>query len=628
MSSVLEQIIRQTLLEKSGVTILKNASDKQFAKAKTSGAAFAYAVKVKGISDPAQIILEVANMSRTSTNLEGDISSAAVGMGSKYATKNYIYVMSEPLPKNRQLVNVWIMPYPEAFNKLTGIEAGGKDKGVVRQTSVTVTKQSPNKIGDAELIPVKQYNSRAIQVGIKQLQIESEADLETSKGRKLVDYPYAWESGIGSVEVFTVPKELNKDQEDPFVYIQNNLKKWLQYPKDRFERFLNGEDDDPNFTRVEDEAKIKLLNDIKNPPTPEDPEMVKWDKENKELQDKLSKAQQKYNIKQAELIAAVENAKLTGGAAELQAAEDELKKFKADSKEAQNVKDAEVNLKNHVTNKPGAEAEKKRKETEEEEARKKAEIDARAAADAKLKAEKEDKYTDADIIAATKSAKYSDVTKWFQQLMLDKINTQEKLVTFLKNLSSKFRTGTDITKKDVYTPFIPDGKWGNDSKNLTKALEKLQKLTIDGIIDIEFIKNIKNLDAVQIKKEKNESRIMMKKIVAEQIIDLDQYSDDETVDLTPKPEKEKPKPEITPKPKSDSKFEVGKKYKLELKSTRLYYFMNNKFVESDYKWVAPNSSYIKYVTTSKQNKNWILIEVDGKKFWAPLDKISKITAVQ
>ena len=93
--------------------------------------------------------------------------------------------------------------------------------------------------------------------------------------------------------------------------------------------------------------------------------------------------------------------------------------------------------------------------------------------------------------------------------------------------------------------------------------------------------------------------------------------------------KNEPKPKvITPKPKSDSKFEVGKKYKLELKSTRLYYFMNNKFVESDYKWVAPNSSYIKYVTTSKQNKNWILVEVDGKKFWVPMDKISKITAVQ
>jgi hypothetical protein len=611
MSIILEQIIRQTLLEKSIRSVLKNASDKQFAKAKAAGAVFAYAVKVMGTSDPAQIILEVAASSLTSTNPSGDLTVAGVGIGSKYATKKYIYVMSQPLSKNRQLVNIWIMPYPEAFNKLTGIEAGGKDKGVVRQTGVAVTKQSPNKIGDAELIPVKQYNSRAIQTGVKQLQIESESDLETSKGRKLVDYPYAWESGIGSVEVFTVPKELNKDQEDPFVYIQNNLKKWLQYPKDRFERFLNGEDDDPNFTRVEDEAKIKLLNDLKNPPTPEDPEVVKWDKENKELQDKLSKAQQKYDDKLDELNAIKNKAAIFGTANEIQAAEDELKKFKADPKPLQDIEDAKTNLANHQANKPGAAAELAKKEAEKIELEKQKAIEKQAELDRTTKAEKEDKYTDAEIIAATKSAKYSDVTKWFQQLMLDKINTQPDLVTYLK-------------KKNVYTSFTADGKWGTSSINLTKVLQKALTMDKTGKIDFKLIEQIKKLE--QWKKEQNESKISLKTSLNEQgTFDFD--DEEETVDLTPKPEKEKPKPEITPKPKSDSKFEVGKKYKLELKSTRLYYFMNNKFVESDYKWVAPNSSYIKYVTTSKQNKNWILVEVDGKKFWVPMDKISKITAV-
>jgi hypothetical protein len=492
MSKILEQIIRQTLLERI-VSVLKNASDKQLAKAKAAGAAFAYAVKVRGTSDKVQITREVSSMSQSSMNPTGDISSAAVGIGSKYATKNYIYVMSEPLPKNRQLVNVWIMPYPDAFNKLTGIETGGKDKDVVRQTSVTVTKQSSNAIGGAKLISVKQYNSLAIQTGVKQLQIESEADLETSKGRKLVDYPYAWESGIGSVEVFTVPKEFNKDQEDPFVYIQNNLKKWMQYSKDRFERFLNGEDDEPQFTRVDDEVKIKLLNDIKNPPTPENPEIVKWDKENKELQDKLSKAQQKYNIKQAELTAAVENAKLTGGTVELQATEDALKKFKADSKESQNVKDAEADLKNHLDNKPGTAAEKAKAEAERIEREKQTAIKKQADDDAKLKAAREDKYTDAEIITATETGKYSDVTKWFQQLLLYKIDTQPKLANYLKNLPTQIAADNNVNT-DVYSPFKADGQWGNKSKNLTKILKVIiDEKPRNGIVTSKFISGLKNL---------------------------------------------------------------------------------------------------------------------------------------
>jgi hypothetical protein len=632
MSTILEQIIRQTLLEKSGVTILKNASDKQFAKAKASGAAFAYAVKVKGISDPAQIILEVANMSRTSTNLEGDISSAAVGMGSKYATKNYIYVMSEPLPKKRQLVNVWIMPYPEAFNRLTGIEAGGKDKGVVRQTGVAVTKQSPNMIGAAELIPVKQYNSRAIQTGVKQLQIESEADLETSKGRKLVDYPYKWESGTGPIEVWTIPLNLNNNQEDTLVYIQNTFGKWLQYDKVRFERFLNKEDETPEFTKVEDTAKIKLLNDIKSPPTPKDPEVVKWDEKNGELQDKLSKAQQKYNIKLNELIAAIENAKLTGGSAELQKAEDNLQKFKKDSKEVKQLQDATEELQIHKENKPGAASEKAAQAAAELEKQEKAKIDKQAADDVTAKAEAD------SIIAATQSPEYSDITKSFQKLMIDKLSTKPDVV---EKLSTKYtKVANNI-----------DGQWGKNSIDLTKVLQRVfynvkenpSAITrVTGYPDSEFIKQIKDFDKANIIKQikdfdkaniKNENINFMKNILREQDFNLSDFEDITPISNSKKPaDQTKTTPEKTTepnlKPKSDSKFEAGKKYKLELKPTRLYYFMNNKFVESDYKWVAPNSSYIKYVTTSKQNKNWVLVEVDGKQFWVPMDKISKITAVQ
>jgi len=126
----------------------------------------------------------------------------------------------------------------------------------------------------------------------------------------------------------------------------------------------------------------------------------------------------------------------------------------------------------------------------------------------------------------------------------------------------------------------------------------------------------------------------MKKNIQEQTVDLDvvtareiENSTSNTNTNTSKIDTEKTDTEKTDT--SKNKLQPGKRYKLDLKSTRLYYFMNNKFMPSDYKWVAPNSMYIKYITTSKQNKNWIFVEFstkDGpKKFWAPLDKITKIT---
>ncbi len=232
MSMILEQIIRQVLLEaESGV--LKLASKKQFAKAMAAGAKFAYAVKTKGTSDPQKIKMLVVNMSGFSSPVPGTVTSdeaqesaktlTYVGPGGPYANKKYIYVMSQPESDKRQLINVWIMPKPAEFSRVFGTDEPAAKKSGEKEKSlqaVTVVKSSYN-IGDARLLTVKEYNVIAQQVGVKQLQIESEKDLDTATIRpKQVNYPYQWETQGETIDVYTIPEELNKNTKDTYVYIQ------------------------------------------------------------------------------------------------------------------------------------------------------------------------------------------------------------------------------------------------------------------------------------------------------------------------------------------------------------------------------------------------------------------------
>ena len=641
MSLVLENIIRQVLLEAVSGT-LKNASKKQFAKAEKAGAKFAYAVKIKGETSPVTIVRLISNVSETSAP-SSDPMAVSVGTGGPYATKNYIYVHSEPIGKKRQLINVWIMPKSEKWKELTDVEAGGKDKDGVRRRTVTVTELGTNRIGEAQLMSVKQYNNRAIQLGIPQIQIESEEDLETKKGRLpgVIYAPYQWSSGTDTILVYSIPDNYNKNQEDPLVYIRTNNGKWKYYDKVRFETFLNKEDDYPQFKLIDDntqegQEKIKLLDSIFiSPSSPESDEAKKWNEKSKELFNKKQEAQKKYDEKLKDLEYKYQKAALDGTPAELGDAKVKLYYFPINSEEKKNLDNATTEYDNYLKTKPLTPAEKAEQEAKQQAQNDKNAIDAQA----KLDLEKDNKYTDQDVINATKTSKYSDVTKWFQQLMIDKItNAGLNLQTALKNLNLETRQKAGVPK-DVYTPFKADGQWGTDSKNLTKALKVMTGLTglYTGELNTEIISKIKNI--VQ---RSNESRIIMKKTITEQIIgDLSQYSDDPSISTnqnqtTPKKisnqnqssNQTTPK-KITPKPKSDSKLQPGKQYKLELKPTKLYYFDNKanpKFFEAEKMWRPPSSMYLTYVTTSKQYPNWILIDFAGKKkYWAPLDKVSKIT---
>jgi hypothetical protein len=142
MSTILEQIIRQNL-------------------AKADGAVMAYAVKVKGASDPEEIKQLVIGATMASTRAESE-SSEPVGGGSKYGRSynqttnsgNYRYVMSQPISKKNQLIYVWIIPNKiDEYHTLRFQKQDKKDDSIIN-----VGTYSPDKVGNAQLVVVNEYN--------------------------------------------------------------------------------------------------------------------------------------------------------------------------------------------------------------------------------------------------------------------------------------------------------------------------------------------------------------------------------------------------------------------------------------------------------------------------------------
>jgi hypothetical protein len=525
---ILEQIIRQVLLEaESGV--LKLASKKQFAKAMAAGAKFAYAVKTKGTSDPQKIKMLVVNMSGFSSPVPGTVTSdeaqesaktlTYVGPGGPYANKKYIYVMSQPESDKRQLINVWIMPKPAEFSRVFGTDEPAAKKSGEKEKSlqaVTVVKSSYN-IGDARLLTVKEYNVIAQQVGVKQLQIESEKDLDTATIRpKQVNYPYQWETQGETIDVYTIPEELNKNTKDTYVYIQGRSKKWLQYPKLRFETFLSGDPAYPEFQKLTPDAmritveekedlldELKFNNDIstgkETPLSPEGKAIRDWNKQKDKLDKEFKKINDKFWPTISPLQNRLEQLKLTGPEKDLEKVQKEYDDeiASADGRAWLKAKQA---VDNHEKTRPESEFEKAKRQTTDAEKLKQTAIDTKAIEDAKLKAAREDKYTDADIIAATKKssatgAEPNDITKWFQELILYKLKTQPNLIMYLKNSS----TGDKYTPYELAQPQY--GNWGDRSKELTidiKKLFKKQFSTINGLVTDTYIKLIKLLDTMSI----------------------------------------------------------------------------------------------------------------------------------
>ena len=118
-------------------------------------------------------------------------------------------------------------------------------------------------------------------------------------------------------------------------------------------------------------------------------------------------------------------------------------------------------------------------------------------------------YTNDEIIKATSTSTYSDVTKYFQNYLVNVIKnkTTSPIQTALNGNGQYFtKVANDI-----------DGYWGKNSKGLTTNYKKLTKLSpANGTVTSEFIKSLKDLNS-QGATVKSESRILSNKIILEQV---------------------------------------------------------------------------------------------------------------
>jgi len=279
MSLILEQIIRHILLEQRTVAKIKQISNKEWATAKAAGAVHAYAVKVKGTSNSAEIKELVQAATLASVGGETD-DSVSVGGSSKYATEKYEYVMSDPKSEKRQRINVWIMP---------ALAHTSKDD----EDGFTVTANKQFRIGQSVLTLsilslVSEYNERAElfkKPKINNLKTSEDTEEDQSKksdpnsttgqdtdnpflkksepadATKKITYPYEWETKErGLVDVYTL------NDADTNVYTFNDKdQKWYQMNKTEFEqRYNTGKEITTEIFEVSDPDLIAKLNKLAN----------------------------------------------------------------------------------------------------------------------------------------------------------------------------------------------------------------------------------------------------------------------------------------------------------------------------------------------------------------------------
>lgn len=119
-------------------------------------------------------------------------------------------------------------------------------------------------------------------------------------------------------------------------------------------------------------------------------------------------------------------------------------------------------------------------------------------------------YTDDEIIKATSTSAYSDITKYFQTYLVDVIKNKTN------DAIRKKLNGTEQYYTKVANNI--DGEWGKNSKGLTINYKKVTNLSpFRGNVTSEFIKSLKDLNS-QGATVKTESRILLNKIILEQVI--------------------------------------------------------------------------------------------------------------
>jgi len=231
MSTILEQIIRHTLLEQRTVAKIKQISAQEEAIARSKGAVQSYAVLVKGTNNSFDIANLVLGATLASTGAETE-NVEPVGRRSKYATNDYVYVMSNPnLSLKRQRILVYILPNP--FKNY--ITARIEDNKPVQISQLGV-------IGDAALMTLDDYNTN-LDV-IKSLNQKLDIDVTNepdnilkSKEQTFVYFPDGYTAKTKQGKEFKV-YTLNDEDKYVYIIIDNSYQKTLK--SDFEEKWVNG----------------------------------------------------------------------------------------------------------------------------------------------------------------------------------------------------------------------------------------------------------------------------------------------------------------------------------------------------------------------------------------------------
>ncbi len=460
MSLILEKFIRTYLIEGRTVAKLRNASAKDTASARAAGAVYAYNVLVKGTSDKNEILQLVKAATEASTGTSTD-SREVVGDSSKFATIEYVYVVSDPLSKKRQTITVWILKSP--------FLAASSD-----ESNAVFTASTRSFIGSAAMFTKSKYNEeiKKIDTPIKPVELKDLKSKETiiDKAAEKATDTIAGNKEVTDYELTRDGKVVGKFNGT----INKNGKPVNGKAELTDGQWFDGTFKDGAFSSG---TCRKILNN--------------GDIFEGELKDGIptDSTNQKLTIVATNnyFEGSVDSTygALNGIVYSNSTKSTEIGKF--------------INGEWQAT----------------------------------------DVFTNQQIIDATKSSKYSDATKYFQQLMVDKIATKPKVVAVMGDAYTKVKDGVD-------------GKWGNNSKTLMQWVQAGLKLPKTNSVTDEFIEEIKNFE-----KRIIESILNIKNVLLEQF-DFDAVEQEKQKTKTtptpspapkPKPGPTPPAPKPTPTPK-------------------------------------------------------------------------------
>ena len=479
---ILENLIRTYLIEGRTVGKIRSASAKDTAAARAAGAVYTYNVLVKGTSNSSEIIDLVLGATLASTGVDTE-NRVAVGRSSKFANGNYDYVMSDPLPKKRQIIVVRIFKTLTAEEKQKALSQLRSETGATPEMDAGFDRVGD--IGNSAIYTVAQYK-----IILEMLKQDTKAvdDLKSKDSEASDAIKQATDVLAGNKEV--TDYELTRDGKVVGKFngtIDKNGKPFQGKAVLTDGQIFDGTFKDGDFVSG---TCRKIIAD--------------GDIFEGKITDGVPTANVMHNI------------------------------IKPDGKYYEGTVNANFKPVDGSIYTTSAKTEK---------------IGDFILGD--WTGVEKPLFTNQQIIDATKSSKYSDATKYFQQLMVDKIGTKPEIVSILADPANMSNTYTKV-KNNV------DGKWGNNSKALTKDMQFILELPETGDVTSDFIDQIVNFDKQTIKSAetpKTESILNIKNTLLEQL-DVDSIKKraatrkvTPTPTPTPKTVTPTPTPTPTPKPK-------------------------------------------------------------------------------